>query len=72
MLLLSSADFFFIKINFQEQSQSAKRFRIWIRTDVLSVLVWFQTVCKCNLQTTKVASIKERVKMSHGMRFPIM
>ena len=30
--------------------------QIW--TDVLSVLIWVQTVCKCNQQTTKVAASK--------------
>ena len=37
--------------------------RIQIRTDILSVLIWVQTVCKCNQQTTKVASSKERVHL---------
>ena len=39
MLLLSSADFF-SKLTFSKQ----KIFQI--RTDVLSVLIWVQTVCK--------------------------
>ena len=36
---------------------------IQIRTDILSVLIWVQTVCKGYQQTTKVASSKERVKV---------
>ena len=34
---------------------------IQIRTDVLSVLIWVQTVCKGYHQTTQVAACKERV-----------
>ena len=38
---------------------------IWIqiRTDVLSVLIWIQTVCKGYQQKTKVAASKERVNV---------
>ena len=35
---------------------------IQIRTDILSVLIWVQTLCKGYQQTTKVAASKERVK----------
>ena len=38
--------------------------RIQSRTNILSVLVWVQTVCKGSQQTTKVAAGKERVKYS--------
>ena len=31
-------------------------------TDILSVLIWVQTVCKGYQQMTKVATSKERVK----------
>ena len=34
-------------------------------TDILSVLIWVQTVCKSYLQTTKVATDKERFKVLH-------
>ena len=34
---------------------------IQIRTDILSVLIWVQTVCKGYQQTTKVAASKGRV-----------
>ena len=39
---------------------------VWIpiRTDVLSVLIWVQTVCKGYQQTTKVAASNERVNSS--------
>ena len=41
---------------------------IQIRTDVLSVLIWVQTICKGYQQTTKVAADKERVKLKpHGI-----
>ena len=39
---------------------------IQIRTDILSVLIWVQTVCKGYQQTTKVAARKERVKTITG------
>ena len=35
---------------------------IQIRTDIMSVLIWVKTVCKCYQQTTKDAGGKERVK----------
>ena len=35
---------------------------IQIRAEVLSVLIWEQTVCKGNQQTTKVAAGKKRVR----------
>ena len=52
--------FFFLKSSFQE----CQTFWIHIRTDVLSVLVWVQTVCKGYMYqlTTKVAASNERVK----------
>ena len=34
-----------------------------IRTDILSVLIWVQTVCKCYKQITKVAASIERVNI---------
>ena len=34
-----------------------------IRTDVLSVLIWVQTVCKCYQQITKVTASIERVNI---------
>ena len=61
MLLLSSTDFsqkvFFFK-NFQEHYLSVKRFES-ISTDVLSVLIWIQTICEGYQQTTKVVASKE-------------
>ena len=63
MLLLSSANFF-SKINLfksfiQEHYQSVK-IMVWIqiRTNILSVLTWVQTVCKGYQQMTKVISSK--------------
>ena len=38
---------------------------IQIRIDVLSVLIWVQTVCNSYKQTTKVTASKERVKQQH-------
>ena len=49
-MLLSSADFlqnfFFFKIFIQEHYQHVKTVWIQIRTNVLSVLIWVQTVSK--------------------------
>ena len=42
---------------------------IQIRTDILSVLIWVQTVCKRYQQTTKVAATKERVLHKTEMLF---
>ena len=65
MLLLSSGDFFqnqlFQKILSGTLSE-CQTVWIQIRTDILLVLIWVQTVCKCNQQTTKVAASMERVK----------
>ena len=65
MLFLSSADFFQNE-GFQEilsgiQSE-CQTVWIQIRTDILSVLIWVQTVCKGYQQMTKVAASLERVK----------
>ena len=67
MLLLSSADFF-SKLTFQKKKISetlAEHQTVWIqvRTDVLSVLIWVQTVCNAYQQTTEVAASKERVNL---------
>ena len=40
---------------------------IQIRPDVLSGLIWDQTVCKGNQQMTKVATRGERVKFCHNV-----
>ena len=71
MLLLSSADIFqtqpFQKILSGIQSEFQT---VWIqiRTDILSVLIWVQTVCKGCQQTTKVAAGKVRVKSFQLLR----
>ena len=59
MLLSSSADFF--QINFCDTGTLSECQTIWIqiRTDVESVLIWLQTVCKEYKQTAKVAIIKQ-------------
>ena len=36
---------------------------IQIRTEIVAVLIWVQTDCKCYQLTTKVAAGKERVKI---------
>ena len=60
-IMLSSAGFFnFFKKNFvQEHYQVVQNDLIQIKTDVLSVLILFQTVCKCLKQTTQVAASDE-------------
>ena len=61
MLLLSFADFFInillFEEFFQEQYQSVKLFG---SMDILSVLIWVQTVCIGYQQMTKVAASNEK------------
>ena len=52
---------FFKKI-FQEHYQNW----VQIRTDIMSVLIWVQTVCKGYQQTTKVATNRKRVSLTYG------
>ena len=66
MLLLLSAEFFFQNYFLQKILSGilSECQTDWtqIRTDILSVLIWVQIVCKGYLQMTKVAASKERVK----------
>ena len=62
MLLLSSADFF--------QNELIRKIMIRVldsldpfRTNILSVLIWVQTVCKGYQQTIKLTTCKERAKI---------
>ena len=53
---------FFCKINFFEKffrvyHQSFQTFWIQIRPDILSGLIWIQTVCNCYYQTTLVGKV---------------
>ena len=61
-MLLSSADLFFktnfFKKLFQEHYKSVKQFGSR-STDILSVMIWVQTVCKGYQQTTKFAASKK-------------
>ena len=67
MHFLSFADFFskltFSKKFFQVHYHCQK---VWIqtRTNIFSVPIWVQTVCKGYQQTTKVATSKERIVQS--------
>ena len=67
MPLLLSAQFFqnklFQKILLGTLSE-CQTVRIQIGTDVMSVLVWVQTVYKIYQQMTKVAASKERVRVA--------
>ena len=65
MLLFSAV--FFLKIDFFQKILSGtlsecQTVLIQTRTDILLVLIWFQTVCKGYQQTAKLATSKERVK----------
>ena len=64
MLLLSSADFFKISVSkYSSRNTCLLEYQmvvIHIRTDVLLVLIWFQTVYKCYQQTIKFVVSKER------------
>ena len=65
MLLLSSADFFqnqFFQQILSGTLSECQTVWIQIRTDILSVLIWVQTVCKCYQQITKFVASKERVE----------
>ena len=55
MLSLLSADLFLKK-------KIHRTLRIQVRTNILLVLIWVQTVCRGYQQTTRVAASKERVK----------
>ena len=52
---------FFLKINFLGIPSQCQTVWTQIRPDVLSGLIWVQTVCKGYQQTTKVATSGERV-----------
>ena len=73
MLLLSTAEFFqndfpLFKKLFQEQYQ-CQTVWIQIRTDILSVLIWVQTVCIGYQHMTKVTSNKVRVDTEFHQTF---
>ena len=48
LLFLSSADFFHIHVIVSGTLSGCHTIWIQIRTDILSVLIWAQTVCKGN------------------------
>ena len=48
---------FFFKINFFKKMCTTQTVRIQIRTDVLLILIWVQTVCKGYQQTTSLHEI---------------
>ena len=56
VFLLTFFKFIFFKKLFQEHSQNP-----------LSVLIWLQTVCKGNQQTTKVRASKERAQLPYSL-----
>ena len=71
IMVLLSADFFF-KFKFSKNTFRNTRSEcqtVWnqIRTDILSVLICVQTVCKDYQQTTKFAASRERVKGSDSV-----
>ena len=61
----------FFKINFFEKFHLGTLLyglqMVWtkIRTDIMSVLIWVQSICKGYQQMTKVAASKERVNPLH-------
>ena len=57
-MLLLSADF--LKKNISKTLSECQTAWIQIRTDILSVLIWVQAVCKSYQQTTKVSISKEK------------
>ena len=65
MILLSSADFFQNELFSKKSSGTLLEYHmVWIqiRTNILSVVIWVQTVCKGHQHMTKVAASKERIK----------
>ena len=66
MLLLLFADLF-SKLSFQRilsgTLSECKIVSFQIRTDILLVLIWVHTFCKCYQHATKVPASKERVKV---------
>ena len=71
MLLLSSADLFrnwlFQKILSGTLSE-CQMVWIQIRTDILSVPIWVQTVCNGYQHTTKVAASMKRVNIDDAVK----
>ena len=70
MLLLLAEDFFFSKKFFQDHYWSECQ-TVWIqiRTDILLVLIWIQTVCKVYQQKTEFPASKERGTPYHAGYF---
>ena len=67
MHLLAAADFFQNKLILRILSGTLSESQIvWIqiRTDILSVLIWVQNVCKGYQQMTKFAGSMQRVKFT--------
>ena len=68
-VFLSSADFFkidfFLKKNLSGTLSECQTVWIQIRTDIVSGLIWVQTVCKGYQQTAIVTARKERLKFKH-------
>ena len=65
MICLSSADFIqneLLKKNISVTLSECQTVWILIRPDILSGLIWIQTVCKDHQQTTKFATGRQRVK----------
>ena len=59
-LLLTFFIFFFQK-DLSGTLSECQTVWIQIRTDIMSILIWVQTVCNCYQQTTKVGTSKSRV-----------
>ena len=55
--------FFFFGFFFKNNLSEFQSVWIQIRTDIWSVLIWVQTVCKDCEQTEKIATTKEKVKL---------
>ena len=59
----------FSKNLFRGHYQSVKQFKKWIKikTNILFILNWVQTVCKGYPQTSKITTSKERVNLHMGL-----
>ena len=75
LFLLSSAAFF--QNHFSQKILSGTPSEcqmVWtqIRTDILSVLIWVQTVCSGYQQMTKVAASRDRVNLTINTIFDLI
>ena len=70
--LLKFSKLIISKKSLSETQSECQAIWIQIRTDILSVLIWVQTVTKGHQQTTNVAASKERVNVILSFFFKVI